>query len=141
MNGAEARGIQKARTAACSCGCLKLTLEGAPERVYACACLECQKATGSAFSYRARYLKQSIVADEGERRRFRRITEAGRWMDQVFCPTCGTLVYMEAEVLGAQIVVSVGCFGEPDFAPPAAIFWSRRRHGWYEPDAEIRLLD
>lgn len=129
------------RTAACSCGGLRLTLSGAPERVYACACLECQKATGSAFSYRARYPKQAIAAEEGERRRFRRMTEEGRWMDQVFCPNCGTLVYMEAEVLEERIVVSVGCFGEPDFAPPATIFWSRRRHGWYEPDAEIRLVE
>ncbi|WP_105419032.1 GFA family protein [Neorhizobium sp. T25_27] len=141
MTEAENRQGEAVRTAACSCGNFRLALAGAPERVYACACLECQKATGSAFSYRARYRKQAIVADEGERRRFRRITDEGRWMDQVFCPNCGTLVYMEAEVLENGIVVSVGCFGEPDFAPPAAIFWSRRRHGWYEPDAEIRLVE
>lgn len=129
------------RTATCTCGGLKLKLKGVPERVYACACLECQKATGSVLSYRARYSRQAIIADEGERRRFRRITDSGRWMDQIFCPTCGTLIYMEAEVLGDEIVVSVGCFGEPDFASPATIFWSQRRHGWYEPDGGIRLVE
>lgn len=62
-------------------------------------------------------------------------------MDQIFCPNCGTLIYMEAEVLDEQIVVSIGCFAEPDFAPPAAIFWLRRRHGWYEPNPEIQLVE
>jgi hypothetical protein len=138
MTGAEKPVV---RTARCSCGSLKLTLRGAPERVYACACLDCQKATGSAFSYRARYRKQAIIADDGERRRFRRFTDKGRWLDQIFCPNCGTLIYMEAEVLDEQIVVSIGCFAEPDFAPPAAIFWSRRRHGWYEPKPEIQIVE
>lgn len=42
------------RTASCACGGLKVTVSGAPARVYACACLECQRATGSGFAYRAR---------------------------------------------------------------------------------------
>ncbi|OCP03070.1 MULTISPECIES: GFA family protein [unclassified Ensifer] len=96
---------------------------------------------GSAFSYRARYSKQAVTLDEGDRRRFRRISSTGLWMDQVFCPNCGTIIYMEAEVIEDKIVVSVGCFGEPDFRAPASIFWSRRRHDWYQPDEEINLID
>ncbi|MFB8344806.1 GFA family protein [Brucella cytisi] len=116
-----------------------MKVRGAPERVYACACLECQRATGSAFAYRALYGRRAVVFDEGNRRRFRRNTDAGMWVDQIFCPACGTIIYMEAEAIGDKLVVSVGCFGEPDFAPPASMFWSRRRHGWYEPDGEIAL--
>ncbi|HEV7309231.1 GFA family protein [Ensifer sp.] len=135
------RKTDEIRTAACSCGSFRLTVKGAPERVYACACLECQKATGSAFSYRARYSKDAIALDEGDRRRFRRLNDAGMWMDQVFCPNCGTILYMEAEVINDKLVVSVGCFGEPDFRAPASIYWSRRRHAWYEPDGEIDLIE
>jgi hypothetical protein len=125
------------RTARCSCGNLRLSFRGEPQRVYVCACLECQRSTGTAFAYRARFNRKSVIEDEGERRRFRRITDNGLWIDQIFCPTCGTLVYMEAEVMPGALAVSVGCFAAPDFPPPAALFWARRKHGWYELDGAI----
>ena len=129
------------RTASCSCGSLRLSFRGEPLRVYACACLECQRATGSAFAYRARFRRDAVIKDQGERRRFRRITENGHWMDNIFCPTCGSLVYMEAEVIPEQLVVSVGCFGEPKFAAPATLFWAKRKHDWYGLHEAIRLVD
>ena len=141
MSGNKASDHPATRTASCSCGSLLLSFRGGPARVYACACLECQRATGTAFAYRARFNQEDIVEDVGERRRFRRMTEAGHWMDQIFCPTCGTLIYMEAEVMPGALVVSVGCFGDPDFAPPAALFWARRKHGWYELDEAVARKD
>ena len=104
-----------ARVAACACGDLRVTARGEPLSVYACACLECQRATGAAFSYRARYA-----------------SDAGRWVEHCFCPRCGSLVYMEAEALPDAVVISVGAFADPDFAAPGALHRSARRHRWYE---------
>lgn len=120
------------RTASCACGGLKITVNGPPARVYACACLECQRATGSGFGYRARFSRASVIGIEGERRVWRRGSDAGRWVDQTFCPKCGTLVYMEAEALTDAVMISAGCFADPDFPPPAAVFWASRRHNWYD---------
>lgn len=119
------------RTARCACGALTLTVRGEPVRVYACACFECQRATGSAFSYRARFAESAIAQIEGDRRSWRRGSDAGRWIEQTFCPTCGTLVFMTGEAIPQEIVVSVGCFADPEFAPPVKIFREERRHGWY----------
>ena len=105
------------RTASCACGGLKLTVAGEPTSVYFCACQEFQRATGSAFAYRAKYAKTAVVSITGERRSWRRGSDAGRWIEQTFCPTCGTPLFMDAD---------------SDFAPPSALFWSRRRHGWYD---------
>ena len=131
---------QLVRTACCACGSLCLSLRGEPVKVYACACLECQRATGSAFGYRARFKQQSIISAVGETRRYRRFSAAGLWMDNIFCPRCGTLVYMEAEVLDAEIAVSVGCFADPGFAAPSAIFWAQRKHAWYGVEDSVRLV-
>ncbi|OHV76089.1 GFA family protein [Rhizobium sp. LCM 4573] len=133
--------ISATRTARCSCGGLRLSFRGEPLRVYACACLECQRATGSAFAYRARFHRNAVSEDEGERRRFRRVTEAGRWMDQIFCPACGSLVYMEAEAIPDELAVSVGCFSDSKFPPPAALFWARRKHDWYGLHEAVRLVE
>ena len=135
----DASESQRTRTAHCSCGNLRLSVRGEPARVYACACLECQRATGTVFAYRARYRRDAVVADEGERRRFRRIGSTDNWMDQVFCPDCGTLVYMEAEAIAGEIVISVGCFDQSDVGPPAALFWARRMHGWLHVDDAVEM--
>ena len=128
------------RTATCACGQLRIATTGAPLSVYACACLECQKATGSAFSYRACYaLAQTAIT--GERRAWRRSSDAGRWVEQIFCPTCGTLVYMQAESLTDAVVISVGCFADPGFAAPGTLHRARRRHRWYSLAEGSQLLD
>jgi hypothetical protein len=129
------------RTARCACGSLTVTVVGEPARVYACACIECQRATGSTFAYRARFRQEAIRRVEGERRVWRRSSDAGRWIEQSFCPRCGALVFMEGEAIPGEVALSVGCFADGAFAPPAALFWAARRHPWYALAEGIRLMD
>jgi hypothetical protein len=97
------------RVAACACGSLRVTLAGPPLGIYACCCLECQRATGSAFAVRARFPGSAVVSIEGEHRQWRRGSEAGRWLEHCFCPTCGGLVFMHSEAALDMLAVSVGC--------------------------------
>ena len=123
------------RTARCSCGALSLHLSGEPRRVYGCACLECQRATGTVFAYRAIFADEAVGETVGAVRSWRRISDAGRWIDQHFCPGCGTLLYMTAEALPGAISVSMGCFLERDCPPPAAIHNLHRAPSWLALEA------
>ncbi|WP_432653702.1 GFA family protein [Sphingosinicella terrae] len=67
------------------------------------------------------YLDEAVQAIEGEARRWRRIGDAGRWVEQHFCPTCGGLLYMTAEAMPGAIAVSAGCFVDRERPPPAAV--------------------
>ncbi|MCR4264775.1 GFA family protein [Nitratireductor sp. ZSWI3] len=118
------------RTATCSCRKVKLVCVGEPRRVYACACAECQRCTGSAFSYRVIYPKAAIASQKGEVKSWRRIGPSGGWMEQHFCPVCGSIVFMTAEVLKDAISLSAGCLEDPDFPPPQMLHWPERRHRW-----------
>lgn len=118
------------RTAACSCRGVELILTGEPRRVYACSCLECQRCTGSAFSYRAIYAESAIVSRKGESRTWRRIGTSGQWLEQEFCTTCGSVVLMRAEALKEAISVSAGCLEDRDFPPPQLLHWAERKHRW-----------
>lgn len=122
---------QRRRVASCGCRRLRLSVSGEPRHVYLCACGECQRATGSAFAWRAIFPDSAIVALEGESSVWRRGSDAGRWIEQVFCPGCGGLVYMRAEALTGAISVSVGTFADPGFPPPAAIHNRSQRPSWY----------
>jgi|ERR671935_1855864 hypothetical protein len=121
------------REAACSCGQLRLTVDGEPVRISVCHCLACQRRTGSAFAVQARfpadrvriagrYVEYVRTSDDGEERTFH------------FCPECGgTVFYMTGPEL---IAVPVGAFADPSFPPPTVSVYESRRHAWVSlPDA------
>ncbi len=118
-------------TASCGCGNLTVTTRGEPADVYACSCLNCQRETGSAFSYGASF-PEAAVSIAGERRVWRRQADSGRWIETEFCPTCGVAVIYRLELLPGTIGVSVGCFADPDFAKPKELYWAERRHHWLQ---------
>lgn len=118
------------RTASCSCGALQITLRGEPRRTYLCSCLDCQRCTGSAFAYRAIFSDDAVAARRGTPKTWRRTSASNRWLEQAFCSDCGSVLYMTAQALPGALSISVGCFADPDFAPPIAAHWPDRRHAW-----------
>ncbi|WP_352592488.1 GFA family protein [Mesorhizobium sp. M0028] len=123
-------GGKTRRTATCSCRAVELILTGEPRRVYACSCLECQRCTGTAFSYRAIYADAALVGQKGETRFWRRTWSSGQWLEQTFCTICGSVVFMRAEGLKDALSVSVGCLEDPHFPAPATLHWPDRKHKW-----------
>ena len=76
------------KTASCACGALTVTVTAPPRKVHVCSCANCQRKTGSAFSYNA-FFADDAVAVAGEHRAWRGASDAGRWNEVHFCPTCG----------------------------------------------------
>src|SRR5258707_15774618 len=102
-------------------GRLAGSVSGRPKNAQACGCLDCQRGTGSAFSYSA-FFAEDAVRTSGEVRSYRRSSEAGRWQEMDFCPVCGVCVFCRLEVLPGIIGVSVGCFADPGFEQPEKLF-------------------
>jgi len=117
------------RDAACSCGQLRVKVEGEPLRVSVCHCLACQRRTGSAFGFQARFPRDS-VSIEGDSREYVRISDEGEPRTFNFCPECGGTVYY---VLGSApdvVAVAVGAFADPGFPEPGRSVWESRKHAW-----------
>ena len=117
------------RTAFCSCGQLRIEVQGEPLGVGVCHCLACQRRTGSIFAALAAFAApyQVIgtateyvrVGDQGARFRFR------------FCPVCGTTVFHTEEGHDrSSVAVAVGAFADPNFPPPEDSVYDCRRHPW-----------
>ncbi len=126
------------REARCSCGSLRLSAEGEPALVMQCHCHECQRRTGAPAGIGA-YYPAGQVTVTGEERTYTRTSDAGRSLTNHFCPTCGTTVYWEAEVLDGILGVAAGCFNDPDFPAPQRSVFTVRKYGWvHVPDgAEV----
>jgi hypothetical protein len=125
------------RTATCPCGNLKITVSDAEPKVHACSCLDCQKRSGSSFSYTAFYPGAEVIAIEGERKIWQRTTHSGKPHEDFFCPTCGGTVFVHLGALPGIVGINIGCFADPDFAHPQKLYWSSRRHGWLGLPDEI----
>ncbi len=122
------------REAACSCGQLRVELEGDPLRVSVCHCLACQRRTGSAFGIQARW-PRGTTRITGKSREYRRISEDGEDEERRFhfCPNCGATVFYYIDVdddEAALIAIPVGALADPEFPPPTRSVWERRRHAW-----------
>ena len=105
------------RTAACSCGRLRVTCTGEPVRLSICHCLECQKRTGSPFGVQARFDRTQVMI-EGMATEFTRVGEQGNVITLRFCPTCGSTVYWTMSTQPDLVAVAVGNFADPTFPVP-----------------------
>ena len=76
------------RTAVCSCGQLAVTVEGEPAFHGICSCFECQKMSGSAYSYSGYWPKTAVSAMRGESMR-RALTRLADRFDEVAVPDHG----------------------------------------------------
>ena len=128
------------RIAQCGCGALTATVSGDPVTVYGCSCKDCQRKSGSAFSYAAMF-ESAAVAIAGERKTWRRNGDSGRWIDNIFCPTCGIAVGFHSEGMPGLTGIPVGSFADPDFLPPLRLYWASRRHRWLALHSDLTLLD
>jgi hypothetical protein len=128
------------KTAACTCGALKVAVAAAPQKVHACTCLDCQRRTGSAFSYTAFFAESSVSVD-GAFRSWRRTADSGRWHDVCFCPVCGSTVFNRMKGLPGVIGIPVGCFADPTFEKPAKLYWTTRRHWWLVGPGDVEAIE
>lgn len=128
------------RTASCSCGQLRIEVQGEPRGIGLCHCLECQRRTGSVFAalaaFRAPYkvfgraTEYVRAGDQGARFRFR------------FCPVCGSTVFHTEEGYEhASIAIAIGAFGDPTFPPPQVSVYDCRRHPWVQLPPGVTRYD
>jgi hypothetical protein len=128
------------RTAACSCGQLKLEVEGEPRGVGLCHCLACQRRTGSVFAALASFAAPYRVT--GTSTEYVRTGDHGATFRFRFCPVCGTtLFHTEEGHEGRSVRVAVGAFADPSFPTPQVSIYDCRRHPWVQLPARAEVYE
>lgn len=128
------------RTASCSCGQLRIEVEGEPRGVGVCHCLACQRRTGSVFAALAGFAAPYKVI--GTATEYVRTGDEGASFRFRFCPVCGTTVFHTEEGHESSwVAVAVGAFADPGFPPPEDSVYECRRHAWIQLPAGIARYD
>lgn len=119
------------RSASCSCGQLRIEVNGPARGVGVCHCLACQRRTGSVFAALASFAAPYSVS--GDATRYVRVGAQGSRFTFSFCPICGTTVFHTEEGHEqTSVSVAVGAFADPDFAAPQVSVYDCRRHSWVQ---------
>jgi hypothetical protein len=118
------------RTAACSCGQLRIQVEGEPRGVGICSCIACQRRTGNVFAALAGFSAAFEVF--GTATEYVRVGDQGARFIFRFCPVCGTTVFHTEEGCDDSVSVAVGAFGDPTFPAPRVSVYDCRRHPWIQ---------
>jgi|SRR5690606_37711293 hypothetical protein len=116
------------RTASCSCGQLRIEVQGEPRGVGVCHCLACQRRTGSVFAALAVFAAPYRVS--GRASEYLRTGDRGARFRFRFCPVCGTNLFHTEEGVDDSVSVAVGAFADPSFPAPQASVYDCRRHPW-----------
>lgn len=127
------------RTASCSCGQLRIEVDGEPLGVGICHCLACQKRTGSIFAALASFAAPYVV--HGVATEYVRVGDQGARFIFRFCPVCGTTVFHTEEGRDASVSVAVGAFADPGFPAPQVSVYDCRRHSWFQLPPDIIAFD
>ena len=127
------------RVASCSCSKLRVTTPLVPIRTSICHCFECQKRTGSAFGFQARFAKVDVEI-EGASLMFTRKGDSGGEINFFFCQTCGSTVYWRLNSAPEYVIVAAGNFADLSFPAPVFSVYEDRCHHWVTVPEEIEHM-
>jgi hypothetical protein len=118
------------QTGGCLCGKIRYEITEAPQSVYTCHCVDCQRLTSSAFS-------MAIVVPDGafrlagiEPRPIQRPADSGRVVTRWVCPECGCWVCGASSSDNGLRRVRAGTLDDTSWLRPTVHFWTRSKQPW-----------
>lgn len=116
--------------AACACGAVTLLVKGPALSMLVCACLDCQRATGTGHSSVVIVPAEALAID-GEVKGFDSPSESGATFTRHFCPVCATPLFGRSSRAPAIRQIPVGLFaGRNDWFAPARMIFARSHRHW-----------
>jgi hypothetical protein len=109
--------MTETREGGCACGAVRYTLIGAPLFQNHCQCRQCQRIVGGGH---ASYLtvRRDAARVNGDAAQWAMIADSGFAKASVFCPRCGSPLYLALEALPDLLAFHVGGLDKPaDFEP------------------------
>jgi len=120
----------------CGCGALRYEIAAETFQTNDCHCRQCQKDSGTGHgSYLAFPLAGAVLT--GQTRSYDFVGDLGTVKRRVFCPTCGTPVYILFPQMPDLIVVRAGTLDEPERYRPQMVFWAEAAQDWDPPSPAV----
>jgi hypothetical protein len=112
----------------CQCGKIRYEITEAPQLVYTCHCIDCQRITSSAFSLGLALPETAFQLTAGEPRALQRMADSGRLNTRFVCPDCASWIYSLPR--GGAVRVRAGTLDDTSWLRPTRHIWTRSKQPW-----------
>jgi len=121
----------------CNCGAIRYRIAGETGVVAQCHCRNCQRQTGSAFSFNL-VLASDSVEITGTPAIYRDTdTSSGNPVDRMFCSNCGSQIFSRPSLDKGRLIVKAGTLDDPTPFVPAVSLWTSSRLPWVDIPAGV----
>jgi hypothetical protein len=127
-------------TGRCECGAVTFQASEGPLAARACWCRTCQRIGGGSGTVNA-FFKAAAVTVSGETADFASAADSGNILHRLFCPHCGTPLFVRSEARPQFLVVRVGVLDDPEQARPSSTIWTASAPSWACIDPALPRVD
>ncbi|MGF7111466.1 hypothetical protein QF017_000951 [Pseudomonas laurylsulfatiphila] len=114
----------------CACKAIRYECSAVPIYSLNCHCLDCQRATGSAYSSVRIVPASAVRILSGELRYHVVKSDAGHEVRRGFCPDCGSPTLGEIVERPEVVLINCGSLDDPSQYPPSMDFYTSRAQPW-----------
>jgi hypothetical protein len=124
----------------CACGAARYEFAAEPMAMNDCQCRQCQKDSGTGHASFLTFVGVT-PAVSGEIRCFEVTGDGGTVKSRVFCPTCGTHLYIAFPKMPDVFAVRAGTLDEPARYTPQFVIWTAAAQPWDHIDPAVTRFD
>ena len=126
-------------TGGCLCGNIRYTVSQPIEKIIACHCKNCQKASGAGVTHNIALPTASVTITKGKPKVFADTAASGRILNRYFCGDCGSPVYSQRETMPEMMVLKAGTLDAPGDFKIAMNIWTDSARPWIHIDPASEL--
>jgi hypothetical protein len=124
-------------TGGCLCGAIRYSVSQALDKIIACHCTHCQKASGAGASHNAVVPTSAVTITAGKPKLFADTAQSGNILNRYFCGDCGSPIYSQREKLPEMMVLKVGTLDAPVKMKLVMNTWTKSARPWMHLDPAI----
>ncbi len=125
------------QTGGCLCGAIRYESAGAPVFALQCHCRDCQKQSGAASVAAIRVPAAAFRITQGSPKRYVTRADSGNEITRVFCPDCGTPLYVQVSTRADLVGLRVCTLDDPSWFRPDADIFVKSAQPWEHMDPAV----
>ena len=115
-------------------GAVRYVLKGEPRAIAICHCKQCQRQSGSAFSFNL-VTREADYEQSGETTVYVDTGDSGQPVYRHFCGLCGSAILAKTALLPGKVVVKAGSLDSIEGLQPKTEIYTDRAVKWLRPVA------
>lgn len=129
--------MSETQSGGCLCGQIRYRVQGSLDKIIACHCVNCRKASGAACSHNMVLRTDQLTLEQGEPRVYEDTAASGNRLYRYFCGDCGSALFSRRAQVPEMTVLKAGSLDDSSQAHIAMNIWTDSAVPWAHLDPNV----